>query len=252
MSRIRSPNYPACSLPVALDKARAIHKAEGTNAVSREAIAKHLGFGSINGASATTLSALGKYGLIEAGQDGEARVTQLAMRILFAESSEEKRAAITEAAFKPALFAELRDKWPDRPPSNESLRSFLIRRGVSEGALDQVIQFYRETIDIATSAGEAHDSSTSPTDSGDQMTGKPASPTPSGVLPNGRPFSIAFDGTMVTGTLALSSIKDIERLIKVLNAQKAAMVAMQDDDNQGETMCDSGGPLASSFLPVAA
>lgn len=43
-------------------------------------------------------------------------------------------------------------------------------------------------------------------------------------------FNVTFDGVVITGTMALRSVKDIDRLVKVLNAQKAALEAMQDDD----------------------
>ena len=240
MTRVRSPNYPAFSLGAALDRARAIHKAEGKNAVAREAIAKHMGFGGLNGASATALSALGKFGLIENASDGEARITDLAMRILFPHTPEEKQAALEEAAFKPVLFAELREKWPDRAPTDESLRSYLVRRGFSEGALEQVIQFYRETLDIAVPKVGLQASPAENKNPGVQMSDAPLAasviaPTATSAALSGRPFNVSYDGAILTGTLALRSPRDIDRLVKVLNAQKAAMEAMAEDE-------DSDGP----------
>jgi hypothetical protein len=236
MARIRSPNYPAFSLPTAIDRARSIHAAEGKNAAPREAMAKHIGFGSLNGASASALSAIAKYGLIEGANDGETRLTDLAMRILYPHSEEEKKAALEEAAFKPALFSEIHEKWPDRAPSDESLRSFLVRKGFSQGALDQVIQFYRETIEVASSTRSLHDSPSiyatrevhTPSM---EVTPKPAREVPPPVPLSTKPFTVVFDGTVLTGTMALRTVRDIDRLIKVLTAQKAAIVAMQDDDS---------------------
>jgi hypothetical protein len=48
----------------------------------------------------------------------------------------------------------------------------------------------------------------------------------------GRPFNVAFDGDVITGTIALRTVRDIERLIKVLNAQKSALEAMQDEPDE--------------------
>lgn len=242
MARIRSPNYPAFSLPAAIDRARAIHVAEGKNAASREAMAKHIGFGSLNGASASALSAIAKYGLIEGVDDGEARLTELAMRILYPHNEEEKRAALEEAAFKPALFSEIHEKWPDRAPSDESLRSFLVRKGFSQGALDQVIQFYRETLEIASPPKVGQDSPPTPavkeapveTAHSQHIPAHRHSPAAPPMPPNPvnqKAFTLAFDGTLLTGTLALRTTRDIERLIKVLEAQKAAITAMEDDDD---------------------
>ncbi len=235
MARIRSPNYPAFSLPTAIDRARAIHAAEGKNSASREAMAKHIGFGSLNGASASALSAIAKYGLIEGANDGEARLTELAMRILYPHSEEEKRAALEEAAFKPVLFLEIHEKWPDRAPSDESLRSFLVRKGFSQGALDQVIQFYRETIEVASTTRPVHDSPPVHATKEAHMPSMQITPTPVRESPPSvplgtKPFTVAFDGTVLTGTIALRTVRDIDRLIKVLTAQKAAIAAMQDDD----------------------
>src|SRR3954451_13518249 len=50
-------------------------------------------------------------------------------------------------------------------------------------------------------------------------------------LPRGKPFTVAFDGSVLTGMMALQSVRDIERLMKVLQAQKAAFEAMQDEED---------------------
>lgn len=240
MARVRSPNYPAIGLPAAIEKARAIHKGEGKNAVPREALAKLIGYGGLNGGSATMLSAISKYGLIEAVSDGEARITDLAMRILHPENAEEKRAAVEAAAFKPAIFSEIREKWPDRPPGDESLRSFLARKGFTEGALEQVIQFYREIIDMAAPGVLAQDSPPVPKEAPlTQAAVTPQPPAPPVAEPVvitpppaqlGKPFTVAFDGATLTGTIAIRSVRDIDRLMKVLQAQKAAFEAMEDED----------------------
>ena len=147
MSRVRSPNYPAMSLPDAIDRVRTIHKAEGKNSMGRETIAKLLGFSGINGASATAISAISKYGHLEAAGEGESRVSELAVSILYPEDAAEKQSSLADAAFRPVLFREVREKWPDRPPSDENLRSYLVKKGFAQNALDGVIRIYRETID---------------------------------------------------------------------------------------------------------
>ena len=47
----------------------------------------------------------------------------------------------------------------------------------------------------------------------------------------GKPFAISFDGSMLTGTIAIRTVRDIDRLMRVLEAQKAAFEAMQEDDS---------------------
>lgn len=237
MARQRSPNYPAMSLPAAIERVKAIHNAEGKNAMAREAMVKHMGFSSLNGASATALSAMGKYGLIESAGDGEVRISDLAMRLLFPHDGDEKAKAIQEAAFRPALFSKLRDKWPERPPSTESLRPYLIREGFSTGAVEQVIQFYRDTLDMVPPTGGAHDSSPMPDPDKEATVTNPESipsqsepGTPPPLPPAAKPFTVAFDGSRLTGSINIESVKDIDRLMRVLKAQKAAFEAMAEDD----------------------
>ena len=251
MARVRSPNYPALSLPAAIERIRTLQGLEGKNPVPREVIAKHLGFGGLNGASATVLSALAKYGLLEAVDDGEAKVTELAMTILFPHEAAEKQEALQKAAFRPVLFAKLREKWPDRAPTEESLRSYLIREGFSSTAAEQVIQFYRETLEIALPKNPTHDSSPTQTTQEDKVTqAQAAAPPPAQppIMP-GRPFTIAFDGQVLSGTIAIRSAKDIDRLMKVLAAQKAAFEAMEDDDDWDNVVMSNQSDEDPPVLP---
>ena len=56
-------------------------------------------------------------------------------------------------------------------------------------------------------------------------------------IPGGRPFSVNFDGKSLTGLIAITSAKDIDRLVKVLQAQKAAFEAMEDDEEDAQKRC---------------
>jgi hypothetical protein len=183
------------------------------------------------------LSALGKYGLLEAAKEGEAKVSNLAMRILYPNDPVEKLEALKEAAFKPALFAELKEKWPERPPSDENLRSYLIRNGFAQNAVEQVIQFYRDTSDmVSESAGEYNEGQRSTLNKETPMEPQTIVSAQMGGAPlislePGKPFTVAFDGSVLTGTIAIRSVRDIDRLMKVLSAQKAAFEAMAEDDD---------------------
>src|SRR5438309_12108284 len=98
--RIRSPNYPAVSLPDAIDKVTALYRNLHTHSAPREVVAKGMGYNSLNGASATTISALHKYGLLERNGD-EIKVSERALRILHPHSPEERASAIRDAASQP-------------------------------------------------------------------------------------------------------------------------------------------------------
>lgn len=47
-------------------------------------------------------------------------------------------------------------------------------------------------------------------------------------MPEPLRFRITFDGEALTGTWALSSVQDIDRFVKVLNAQRGAMEPLPD------------------------
>lgn len=154
--RIRSPNYPAMSLPDALDKVQALYRAQHTHAAPREVVAKNIGYSGLNGASATSISALHKYGLLEKIGD-EIKVSDRALRIMHPHSPEERRAAIRDAAMEPSLFAELAERFPGAMPNDELLRNYLIRKGFAPAAVSGVILAYRDTSEFAAREGAGHD-----------------------------------------------------------------------------------------------
>ena len=99
MARIRSPNYPALSLPDAIERVRDVHKLQQTTPEPRAVVIRHMGYNSVNGRALKALSALLKYGLLEeAGKDG-LRVSGRALSILFPDPAapEAKAAAIAAA-----------------------------------------------------------------------------------------------------------------------------------------------------------
>src|SRR4051794_26283688 len=103
---VRSPNYPGIGLREAVSRVNLLYKAEYTHLCTREVVAEAIGYTSLNGSSATVISAIAKYGLLENVGD-EYRVSPLAVDIILHHKGEPERlAAIREAAFKPALFNE--------------------------------------------------------------------------------------------------------------------------------------------------
>ncbi len=155
--RIRSPNYPALSLPDAIEKVTALYRNVHTHAGPREVIAKGMGFNSLNGASATAISALHKYGLLEKLGD-DIKVSERALRILHPNSAEEKAEAIREAAFDPPLFGEIAERFPGRLPNEELLRNYLVRKGFVPAAAQTVLLAYRETSELVERSAGEHDS----------------------------------------------------------------------------------------------
>jgi hypothetical protein len=161
--RIRSPNYPALSLPEAIDKVTALYRAHHTHPAPREIAVRGMGYNTLNGASATAISALHKYGLLDRVGD-QVKISDRALRILHPESAAERKAAISEAAGEPTLFGELAERFPGRMPSDELLRNYLIRRGFAPGAVTAVITAYQETSEMVEREAAVHDSGHQPSE----------------------------------------------------------------------------------------
>jgi hypothetical protein len=145
---VRSPNYPVISLKDAVSRVQLLYKTEFTHLCNRGVIALAIGYTSLNGASASVISAIAKYGLLENVGD-EYRVSPLAVDILLHHRGESERVeAVREAAFTPALFNELRATYGDKPPSNHSLEVYLIKHGFNPSAVANAIRSYRETLEF--------------------------------------------------------------------------------------------------------
>jgi hypothetical protein len=158
--RIRSPNYPAISLPEAINRVTTLYRAIHAHAAPREVVAKGMGYNTLNGASATAISALHKYGLLDRVGD-ELKVSERALSILHPHTPDEKAAAIRAAAGEPTLFAELAERFPGTMPNEDLLRNYLVRQGFAPGAVGHVIAAYRDTSDMVAAEGRDYDSAPS-------------------------------------------------------------------------------------------
>jgi hypothetical protein len=149
LKRVRSPNYPAMSLVEAIQQIQKLSGKIGQHPAPRGAVATSMGYSGLHGASATAISALSKYGLLErVGEDY--KLSERAMRIIAPHNRGEKLQALEEAAHEPALFAELMDHFKGEIPGDELLRSYLIRKGFAQAAVPSVITAYRETWELVT------------------------------------------------------------------------------------------------------
>ncbi len=147
-SRTRSPNYPSIGLREALGRLKMIYEEQQQYPATREIIARLLGYGSLNGASASVVSALSKYGLLE-GHGDNLRVSSLGQDlVLHRKGDPEYDQALRTVAFMPAFFRDLRDQYPQGLPSEHSLRATLVKRGFNPKAVDGAIRTYRETVEL--------------------------------------------------------------------------------------------------------
>ncbi|NEI68591.1 hypothetical protein GR212_03325 [Rhizobium lusitanum] len=145
MSRVRSPGYPSLSLSQAIDFSKKIHAVNRTNAIDREAAAKDMGYSGVTGHSGKIIASLLHYGLLEKAGAGGVRITSRAIDILHPDRVADRKSALYEAAFAPDLFGRLRQRFSDGIPSENSLRSFLVREGFSDVAITPAVSSYLET-----------------------------------------------------------------------------------------------------------
>lgn len=125
--------------------AREIYNRDGMHPVDRETAVEHIGYSSLNGASATALASIKQYGLIEDAGKGMLKLTSLALDMLEPESEEGRDAALLKAAFSPSLFETLQGQFPGRVPSESNLRAYLLRNEFTQAAVKSVVPAYLET-----------------------------------------------------------------------------------------------------------
>jgi hypothetical protein len=126
-----------------------IYEKEGRNAAPFEAILEHWGYSPRSGAGSVVLAALRKYGLLV--YEGQAaRLSDLALTILWHEDdTDERTAAIKEAALKPSIHAELWQKYDGTVPSEATLKLELRRRAFAETAIPEFMNIFRSTLAFA-------------------------------------------------------------------------------------------------------
>ena len=101
------------------------------------------------------------------------------------EDETQRQAAINLAVLKPPLFAEIWNHFNKRVPSEEALRTYLLRRGFNDRAIDPVMKSFAPTIAMmkqpkdsesgGTVVGNVEESTPPPTDDEDDSAGVSAS-----------------------------------------------------------------------------
>lgn len=227
MARIRSPNYPALSLPEAIKSVASVHAAEQHLAAPKEVVAKHLGYTSYHGLAKRIIAAIENFGLLEEVSGDKVKVSGLAMSILFPSSPDEKQTAINEAAFRHPLFAAIKDEWQGSRPSDENLRVYLIRRKFATDALDRVIEVYRQTMDLVTPDSGGYVADPKGQQQEKPMTPAAHQPSGGGVRPPppapAGPMRVSFNGALLEVSAVLADAEAVERLVKALQANKALL-----------------------------
>lgn len=160
--KVRSPNYPAFSLPAAIERARAFHRANGKAAVPTISAVKAWGYTSLNGRALRALGAMRQYGLVEDTGPKMVRLSQVGLTLVVApDGSPERAKALREAAGKPSIFAQLFDQYSDGFPSDEAMVANLeINSPYSGDAARSIVSHFRDTLALVNPPGGAISPST--------------------------------------------------------------------------------------------
>jgi hypothetical protein len=147
---MRSPNYPALTLPQAVEAARKVWAEEQQAPVSHEAAAADLGYKSLSGPARVTIGAMRQYGLVEKAEKGHLRLSDLAVKVLHGTEAE-RVDALAEAASTPPLFGELAQTYVSASEGN--IRSYLItKKKFSEDGARKAARAFKESIALATTS----------------------------------------------------------------------------------------------------
>ena len=242
----RSPRYPAIGLKEAIEKAKKVYDVDRWNKISKSIVAEHMGYGSVNGASLSVISAVLKYGLLE-GSSESMNITSRAVDIFEREFGDPDRVqAIKAAASEPDLFRELDSAFPGKV-SDAAIRSHLItKRSFLPESAAKLIRAYRETRELLElESSGCNDDVNADSEGIVSLPNVDAPPTP--ISANAalvQPSSSGFDEerVLVTGPLSKSGaffrlivsgkvgVKEMERLIKKLEFEKEILADQDEDD----------------------
>jgi hypothetical protein len=224
------------SLGPALEAVRPAFQKENRNKMSRAVLAKHLGYGSLNGRALGKIGAVRAYGLID-GSGDELRISDDAVRALMAPAeSKERTEALARLGNKPALFQELTKEFPEVMPSLDNLKYTLVKKGFTQEAAEKAAKSYLATFNLV---GGIQDEYNPPDDEGGTDAAEDDDPPPP-PLGGEKVKLMAGERELTTGLLSKEAsfrlivtgnigVKEIERLIKKLELDKE-ILADQDDE----------------------
>ena len=257
----RSPSYPFISLSRAVDRASALYEGHRREPTRLAVLAQTWGYSPASSGLQQTVAALKQFGLLEdegSRGDRKVRVTDLARRILSDLRPGAREAAIVEAAQRPKIIAEYLPRWlPTRPSDAHCISELHFDRGFSQPAAKLFLKVFDETVDYAglrendtvseteqpsDSLSERDESEEAPASPAEQAW-KPLLPPPAvrgaGTIPLSERLQVVTTGNQLTVSAALVSGREVDKLIRILQANKALL-----DDDEEETGDANGADLS--------
>jgi hypothetical protein len=163
-------------LKEAVERASKVYEKESLHPASADIVAQHIGYKSAdNGAAKRVLAALGYYGLLERPSDGMLAVNKSIQEYKFAPSEDLRNQILRKWLMTPGVFAELLEKFPDRLPSDASLKYELIQKGFTPDTADECLTSFLESVQYVQSlspnfAAEPSKAGAEPTDASIEAT----------------------------------------------------------------------------------
>lgn len=247
----RSPSYPFISLRKAIDRAESLYNGHRREPTRLPALAQTWGYSPSSSGLQQTVAALKQYGLLEeegSGTDRKVRISELARRILADLRPGAREDAIKEAATRPRLFAEYLPKWfPSRPSDAHCISELHFDRGFNQSAAQLFLRVFDETVAFADlssddTEGESDDASV-PVSTPEETAGRddrisydlksmalPAPPKDAATLPLSERLQVSTTGNRLTVSAALFSAKEVDKLIRILRANRELLEELDEDD----------------------
>lgn len=148
--RKKSPRAPSTPLDEALDRVMKAYEKERLHAAPTDVVAQNLGYkGASSGTALAAMASLRYYGLLERPREGLLAVTKDVEAFKFAPSEELKRSFLLGFLRRPALFAELLDKYASGLPSDANLKYDLIQRGFLPATAASLVVVFRRSVEFA-------------------------------------------------------------------------------------------------------
>jgi hypothetical protein len=253
----RSPSYPFISLRKAVERAQALYNGHRKEPTRLAALADTWSYSPSSSGLQQTVAAMKQFGLLEdvgSGAERKVQISDLARRILADLRPGVKEQAIAEAARRPRLIAEYLPKWlPDRPSDAHCISELHFDRGFGQPAAKVFLKVFDETVAYANLRQGDTDSDVAPgsdaVDKGSEEEGegeksgkaepwKPLVSPPAvrnaGAIPLSERLQVVTTGNQLTISAALVSGREVDKLIRILQANKALLDDEESDDDGGD------------------
>ncbi len=148
--RKKSPRAPTIPLDEAIERVMKAYDKERLHPAPTDVVAQNLGYkGASSGSALSAMASLRYYGLLERPSDGLLAVTKDVEALKFAPEDSLKRSLVLGFLRRPALFAELLEKYSTGLPSDANLKYDLIQRGFLPASASDVVSVFRRSADFA-------------------------------------------------------------------------------------------------------